>query len=104
MCDGGNNILDDWFGIEIPQPESSQQTPPPKQVLRSQTLTGSQAKDAQKRVQIKALRDRQKRGSKASGKSMLAIDRAKGFGQPFVGGVGMTAGASAAPMTGINYG
>ena len=102
MCDGGNNILDDWLGINPTQPEAVTMPPPTKQILRAQTLTGGQAKDTQKRAQIKALRDRKKRGDKSSGKSMLAIARAKGAGQPFVGGVSMTSGPS--PMTGINYG
>ena len=103
MCDGGNNVMDDWFGMDPPQPPPPMQLPPPpRQILRAQTLTGGQAKDTQKRVQIKALRDRKKRGDKSSGKSMLSIARSKGAGQPFMGGVSMTSGPS--PMTGINYG
>ena len=111
MCDNpfsssGNSIMDDWFGVDPPQPEPPAPAPvPPRQIMRAQTLTGGNAKAAQRKVMIKALQDRKKRGDKSAGKSMLAIGRAKGFGsQPFIGGVNMTAGPSAAPMTGINYG
>lgn len=111
MCDNpfsnsGNSFMDDVFGMDPPKPPPPGPAPvAPRQIMRAQTLTGGQAKSAQRRVMIKALEDRKKRGDKSAGKSMLAIGRAKGFGsQPFIGGVGMTAGPSAAPMTGINYG
>ena len=111
MCDNpfsssGNSIMDDWFGVDPPKPPPPTKAPvPPRQIMRAQTLTGGQAKAAQRRVMIKALEDRKKRGDKSAGKSMLAIGRAKGFGsQPFIGGVSLTASPSAAPMTGINYG
>ncbi|QDP62666.1 MAG: hypothetical protein Unbinned1327contig1000_25 [Prokaryotic dsDNA virus sp.] len=111
MCDNpfsssGNTILDDFFGMNPQRPAPSGPAPvAPRQIMRAQTLTGGNAKSAQRKVMIKALEDRKKRGDKSAGKSMLAIGRAKGFGsQPFIGGVSMAAGPSAAPMTGINYG
>ena len=111
MCDNpfsssGNSIMDDWFGMDPPKPPPAPPAPvAPRQIMQAQTLTGGQAKAAQRKVMIKALEDRKKRGDKSAGKSMLAIGRAKGFGsQPFIGGAYMAASPSAAPVTGINYG
>jgi len=106
MCDnpfGSNSIMDDWFGINPPQPVTPVPSPVARQVVRTPTLSGGVNRATQRRAQNETLANRRKQGAKSSGKAMLAINRAKGFGMVPIGGLGNTGTQSGSMMTGVNY-
>lgn len=103
FSNSGNSFFDDVLGMNPQKPVTPGPSPVARQVVRTPTLSGGVNRSTQRRARNETMDKRSKQGAKSSGKAMLAINRAKGFGMVPIGGLGNTGTQSGPMMTGVNY-